>query len=152
MYTTSVVWHHSLPLMNSFNKTEAAVFSCRLCFLRAFPFISLKFLYYEKYLLSPFSVYGVLRVFEIDCPYCEYSFSFLGRYTCVLWGNNSYSPSIDVSTSDPMSCYVVAKRSKWVTFHIFCGSTIYGWGVLTSNSYHSSIPSLRKKTCLWGHL
>jgi len=32
--------HHSLPLMNSFNKTEAAVFSCRLCFLRAFPFIS----------------------------------------------------------------------------------------------------------------
>jgi len=36
----SVVWHHSLLLMNSFNKTEAAVFSCRLCFLRAFPFIS----------------------------------------------------------------------------------------------------------------
>ena len=37
----SVVWHHSLLLMNSFNKSEAAVFSCRLCFLRAFPFISL---------------------------------------------------------------------------------------------------------------
>jgi len=37
----SVVWHHSLPLMNSFTKTKAAVFSCRLCFLRAFPFISL---------------------------------------------------------------------------------------------------------------
>jgi len=36
----SVVWHHSLLLMNGFNKTEAAVFSCRLCFLRAFPFIS----------------------------------------------------------------------------------------------------------------
>ena len=31
----------SFVLMNSFNKTEAAVFSCRLCFLRAFPFISL---------------------------------------------------------------------------------------------------------------
>jgi len=27
--------------MNSFNKTQAAVFSCRLCFLRAFLFISL---------------------------------------------------------------------------------------------------------------
>ena len=26
--------------MNIVNKTEAAVFSCRLCFLRAFPFIS----------------------------------------------------------------------------------------------------------------
>jgi len=26
---------------NSFNKTEAAVFSCRLCFMRAFSFISL---------------------------------------------------------------------------------------------------------------
>ena len=37
----SLVWHHSLPRINSFNKTEAAVFSCRLCFLRAFPFISL---------------------------------------------------------------------------------------------------------------
>ena len=37
----SVVWHHSLLLINSFNKTEAAVFSYRLCFLRAFPFISL---------------------------------------------------------------------------------------------------------------
>jgi len=39
-YGASVVWHHSLLLMNSFNKTEAAVFTCRLCFLRAFPFIS----------------------------------------------------------------------------------------------------------------
>jgi len=37
----SVVWHHSFPLMNSFNKTQAAVFSCRLCFLGAFPFIIL---------------------------------------------------------------------------------------------------------------
>jgi len=36
-----VVWHHSLLLMNSFKKTDAAVFSCRLCFLRAFPLISL---------------------------------------------------------------------------------------------------------------
>ena len=32
----AVLW-----LMNSFNKTEAAVFSCRLCFLGAFPFVSL---------------------------------------------------------------------------------------------------------------
>ena len=32
-----------LTNMNSFNKTEAAVFSCRLCFLRAIPFISLFF-------------------------------------------------------------------------------------------------------------
>jgi len=31
----------SLPLMNSFSKTEAAIFTCRPCFLRAFPFISL---------------------------------------------------------------------------------------------------------------
>ena len=37
----SVVWHYSLLLMHSFNKTEADVFSCRLCFLKAFPFISL---------------------------------------------------------------------------------------------------------------
>ena len=37
-YGASVVWHHSLLLMNSFIKTEAAVFSCRLCFLMAFSF------------------------------------------------------------------------------------------------------------------
>ena len=37
----SVVWHHSFLLMNGFNKTEDAVFSCRLSFLRAFPSISL---------------------------------------------------------------------------------------------------------------
>jgi len=35
-YGSSVVWHHSLLLMNSFNKTEDAVFSCRLCLLWAF--------------------------------------------------------------------------------------------------------------------
>ena len=29
----SVVWHLLLPLMNSFNKTEAAVFLCRLCLI-----------------------------------------------------------------------------------------------------------------------
>jgi len=42
-YSTGDILHHyiTLLLMNSFNKTEAAVFSCRLCFLRAFPFISL---------------------------------------------------------------------------------------------------------------
>jgi len=32
--------------MNSFNKTEAAVFSCRLCFLRAFLFISFDYVLY----------------------------------------------------------------------------------------------------------
>ena len=37
----SVVWHHSLLLMSSFNKTDAAVFSCMLGFLRPFLFISL---------------------------------------------------------------------------------------------------------------
>ena len=41
------MWHLSLPLMNSFNKTEAAVFSFRPCFLRA----SLSSVYYN-YLLS----------------------------------------------------------------------------------------------------
>jgi len=40
-YGASVVLHHSFPLMDIFNKTEAAVFSCMLCFLRVIPFISL---------------------------------------------------------------------------------------------------------------
>jgi len=37
----SVVCHVSLPLMNGFNKTYAAIFPRRLYFLRAFHFINL---------------------------------------------------------------------------------------------------------------
>ena len=37
----SAVCQNLLLLMNSSNKTEAVVFSCRLCFMGAFPFISL---------------------------------------------------------------------------------------------------------------
>ena len=57
----SMVWHHSLLLMNSFNKTEAAVFSFRLCFLRAFPFVSffifklLKKMYNESFSVTLFT-------------------------------------------------------------------------------------------------
>ena len=36
-----MVWHLSLSLMNSFNKTAASIFQRRLCFLVAFPFIIL---------------------------------------------------------------------------------------------------------------
>jgi len=45
-YTVSETVNRTTTLIksNSFNKTEAAVFSCRLCFLRAFPFISLIYL------------------------------------------------------------------------------------------------------------
>jgi len=50
------MWHHSLLLMNGFNKTEAAVFSCRLCFLRAFPLISL----FTSYILTNFRQYIVI--------------------------------------------------------------------------------------------
>ena len=52
-----MVWHRSLPLMNSFNKTKAAVFSYMLCFLRAFPFIS--FLYsFTKQDIGPNYLFG----------------------------------------------------------------------------------------------
>ena len=37
---------------DSFNKTEAAVFSCRLCFLRAFLFISLNLYYIYRFIIS----------------------------------------------------------------------------------------------------
>jgi len=46
------MWHHSLLLMNGFNKTEAAVFSCRLCFLRAFPFISLIVVFRSRFMIN----------------------------------------------------------------------------------------------------
>ena len=51
-----MVWHLSSPLMNSFNKTEAADFSFRQCFLRA----SLSSVLYRN------NVYAVVDPFVID--------------------------------------------------------------------------------------
>jgi len=39
-------WHISLPLMNSFNKTEAAVFTCSLCFMGHFILILINQVFY----------------------------------------------------------------------------------------------------------
>ena len=39
-WRASVVWRRQLLLMNDFNGAGAAVFSCRLCFMGAFPFVS----------------------------------------------------------------------------------------------------------------
>ena len=55
-YGASVVWHLSIPLMNSFNKTDAAVLPCRLCFLRAFPGISLTISFGNSFLPCTLSV------------------------------------------------------------------------------------------------
>ena len=62
-------WHHSLPLMNSFNKTEAAIFPCRLCFLGAFPFISL--------------IYLFLRLIQRKIVLCMTFFKFI-NYECTI--------------------------------------------------------------------
>jgi len=46
-----LVWNFIINvfLINGVNKTEAVVFSCRLCFLMAFPFISLN----KSYIYTP---------------------------------------------------------------------------------------------------
>jgi len=43
---SSMEYQFLFPLMNSFNKTAAAIFPCRLCFLSAFPF--LRWIYFRK--------------------------------------------------------------------------------------------------------
>ena len=53
---------HSLLQMNSFNKTEAAVFSCRLCFLSAFSFISLILLSMVNYKFATTVAFGLNRI------------------------------------------------------------------------------------------
>jgi len=59
----SVVWHHSLPLINSCNKTEAAVFPCGLWFRRPF-FLSLILYVKNMYLyMFTYAVY-VPRITE----------------------------------------------------------------------------------------
>jgi len=42
----SAVWNISLPLMNSLNKSGAAIFPCSLCFLRTFLFSQIKYSFY----------------------------------------------------------------------------------------------------------
>ena len=42
----SVVWHLSLPLMNSFNKTEAAIFLTQPVLSKGFPFSPVEFNYW----------------------------------------------------------------------------------------------------------
>jgi len=56
----SVVWHLSLPLMNSFNKTRAAIFPCRVCFLKSFSFSQLNLPYVQGVL----PVSGVVGVWS----------------------------------------------------------------------------------------
>jgi len=74
-----VVWHHSLLLMNSFNKTEAAVFSCRLCFLRAFPFISLICKY--MYFLDVSQYYSATEL---------YMYFHIARYRYITYNHSEY--------------------------------------------------------------
>jgi len=80
--------------MNSFNKTEAAVFSCRLCFLRAFPFISFLFKYLTTHAVCHFKPrcnmnvsYLVLNaplkgLFIFDNVYVSLSSAFI--YSCLF--------------------------------------------------------------------
>jgi len=63
----ALIWIH--VHWYSFNKTEAAVFSCRLCFLRAFPFISLiciKLVINNAFLTTNF-FYILDRILIIKC-------------------------------------------------------------------------------------
>jgi len=80
-----VVWHHSLLLMNSFNKTEAAVFSCKLCFLRAFLFISLLSLQYG-YTVYEISLSGHGLFFIQQCILCVFLKTLITNYICNIIG------------------------------------------------------------------
>jgi len=63
-----VVWHHSLLLINSFNKTEAAVFSCRLCFQRVFLFISFIYTYVILFVNRTFQIFNnVFLLYGLHC-------------------------------------------------------------------------------------
>ena len=86
----SLFANSKLILMNSFNKTEATVFSCRLCFLRAFPFISLILLFivvvdngvFNAFVLSTLTVFT--KVFYVVV------FSPTIKIPCILLVRNGY--------------------------------------------------------------
>jgi len=95
---------HSLPLMNSFNKTEAAVFSCRLCFLRASPFISLvlhclcyvknKDLFVIKYNTASVRCFGSMNCFYYCGCQCQCAF-FERKCSVIVDGfNDSFTATL----------------------------------------------------------
>jgi len=71
----------ALPQMDSFNKTEAAFFSCRLCFLRVFSYINL-----------PVPKNKTKCMFEaavFSCRLC-----FLGAFPFISFINKNYTIAV----------------------------------------------------------
>jgi len=98
--------------MNSFNKTEAAVFSCMLCFLRAFHFIGLILLSWCFFGLLAYNISSLWRIYyKHELLMCQIQFctqwSMYYRVMCswtwcqsskgiirqLLWQSSSYTCS-----------------------------------------------------------
>ena len=79
----SVVWLLSLPRMNSFNKTEAAIFPCRLNFLKVFPFIGL---IYNRYIqLLEVTHQTSVQSFRVWFPAPTSIFMFAFLFSCCVF-------------------------------------------------------------------
>jgi len=73
------VRHLSLPLMNSFNKTEGTIFPCWLCFLRAFLFLSL---ICANWKIKHFDYY--ISVHSLSAKLYQYCLSWVTHFL-VIW-------------------------------------------------------------------
>ena len=119
-----MVWHHSLPLTNSFNKTEAAVFSCRLCFLRAFPFISLNYVMITSRI---FILQSIWQNYYLLClkslfSFCGSRFNFkLILYTNITKICSKYNNLYTITVSPtPMIFYLPARWQNHAPREVKC--------------------------------
>jgi len=78
----------NIILLYSFNKTGAAVFSCRLCFLRAFPFIS--FIIVFVLVAFIWNVYACIIILLCGVFFFLECLPILKTYNCVLCLCNKY--------------------------------------------------------------
>jgi len=106
--TSTCVWHLSFPLINRFNKTEAAVFPCRLCFLRAFLFISL-----IKHVLHCFRTgHFVMVPINLTCLHCLQHFLFENLFNLHEQQNRYYKNKYAHFPNNRLSVYTRFAHEK----------------------------------------
>ena len=79
----------SLALENNFNQTEIAIFLCRLCFIKGFPFSQLKLTYYSWCLCGDCKMSPRTTSLYIDIIYC-WSSGIMDCMLCTLENGSAH--------------------------------------------------------------
>jgi len=123
-----------LLLMNSFNKTETAVFSCRLCFLRAIPFISLSLHKGSSTLYATIGLYRT-KTSEFIFKKCN-----LHKETQHTWQQTQINYRLQELLCMPQTAYVLYVNGSAKT--LFCCSTVRSETLKKRHTWHIAFQDL----------